>query len=69
MPYSEAQNKATQKYIKANLEEVRFWVKKGERALVKAEAERAGQSVTQYLIQAVNERAGRTLLSPKNEDD
>lgn len=64
MAYTEAQNKATQKYIKENLEEVRFRVKKGERALLKAEAEQQGQSMAQYIIQSVNERAGKQLLTP-----
>ena len=64
MAYTEAQNRATQKYIKENLEEVRFRVKKGERAELKAEAEQQGQSMAQYIIQAVNDRAGRQVLTP-----
>lgn len=64
MAYSESQNKATQKYIKENLEQVRFRVKKGELAALKAEAEQQGQSMAQYIIQSVNDRAGRQLLTP-----
>lgn len=64
MAYTEAQNRATQKYIKENLEEVRFRVKKGERAELKEEAEQQGQSMAQYIIQAVNDRAGRQVLTP-----
>lgn len=62
--YNQARNRATQKYIKENLEEVRFRVKKGERAELKEEAERQGQSMAQYIIQAVNDRAGRQVLTP-----
>ena len=65
--YSKAQNEATKKYIAANLEEVRFWVKKGEKDLLKKEAARNGQSMAQYLIQAVNERAGGQLLTPSEK--
>ena len=64
MAYTEAQNRATQKYIKENLEEVRFRVKKGERAILQNAAKEAGQSMAQYVIQAVNERAGFQLLTP-----
>lgn len=64
--YNEARNRASQKYNAAHLEEVRFRVKKGERALLQEEAEKHGQSLTQYLIQAVNERAGTRILTPSN---
>lgn len=64
MAYSQAQNKATQKYIKENLEEVRFRVKKGERALIKKEADANGQSMAQYIIQAINSRAGCQIVTP-----
>jgi len=64
MAYTEAQNRATQKYIKENLEEVRFRVKKGERAVLQNAAKEAGQSMAQYVIQAINERAGFQLLTP-----
>ena len=64
MAYTDAQNRATQKYIKENLEEVRFRVKKGEKALLQNAAKEAGQSMAQYLIQSVNERAGTQLLTP-----
>lgn len=69
MAYTQAQNRATQKYIKENLEEVRFRVKKGERALVKQLADEAGQSLTQYLIQAINQRAGRQVVTPTSQEE
>ena len=64
MAYTDAQNRATQKYIKENLEEVRFRVKKGEKAVLQNAAKEAGQSMAQYVIQAINERAGVQLLTP-----
>ena len=62
--YSEAHNKATQRYHKKNYDQVRFYVHKGEKDALKEEARRAGQSLAQYAIQAINERAGRQLLTP-----
>lgn len=62
--YNEAHNKAAQKYIAANLEEVRFRVKKGEKVNIQDAATRAGQSMAQYIIQAINDREGRQIITP-----
>ena len=69
MAYTQAQNKATQKYIKENLEEVRFRVKKGERAAVKAEADSSGLSMAQYINKAINAYAGKQVLTPADTPD
>ena len=68
MAYCEAQKRAAMKYMSTNLEEVRFRVKKGERAMLQEEAKANGQSMSQYLIQAVNDRAGRQILTPAGAD-
>lgn len=62
--YTPEQGKATQKHLRENKEQVRIWVRKGECDALKAEAEKNGQSMTQYIIQAVNDRAGAQLLTP-----
>ncbi len=62
--YSQAQNRATQKYIAANLEEVRFRVKKGERQKVKDKADKHNMSMTQYIIQAINTFEGEEVITP-----
>lgn len=67
--YSQAQNKSTQKYLSANMEQVRFWVKKGEKARVKQRAEARGFSVAQYLIHAVNTLEGEQVLTPTGKAD
>lgn len=67
MTYNEAAKRATMKYISQNLEEVRFRVRKGERAALNAEAKAQGMSTTQYLIKAVNTFAGKQLLSPSGD--
>ena len=55
--YNEAQNKATQKYLKNNMEQVRMWVKKGEKDRYKQLAAAAGMSLAEFLKQAVEEYA------------
>ena len=55
--YTQAQNKATQKYQKENLEQVRMWVKKGEKDRYKQLASAAGLSLAEFLKQAVEEYA------------
>lgn len=69
MAYSEAQKRAAMKYMSANLEEVRFRVKKGERSALQEEAKASGLSMSQYLIHAVNEKAGRKVLTPSGNAD
>ena len=62
--YNPAHNKATQKYHQKHFDQVRFYVRKGEKDLLKEEAQRAGLSLAQYAIKAINEYAGRQLLTP-----
>ena len=54
--YSQAQNRATQKYIKENLEEVKFRVRKGEKQRYKDAAQTAGLSMAQFFITAADEK-------------
>ena len=53
MPYTKAQNKATQKYQAANLEQVRVWVKKGQKDVYKAFAQSQGKSLNAYVIDLI----------------
>lgn len=52
--YTPAQNKATQKYIRENLEEIKFRVKKGEKARYKKAAEKAGMSMAKFFLTAAD---------------
>ncbi len=54
--YSQAQNKATQKYVKENYERVALSFKKGYKERWKAAADAAGESLTSYIIKAVEMR-------------
>lgn len=64
MPYSESQKRATMKYQREKMDQVAIRVKKGDRDRLKAEAETQGQSMAQYVVQAVNDRAGYQVLTP-----
>ena len=66
--YNEARNKAAQKYINANLEMVQFRVKKGEKSRIQDAAARAGQSMAQYIIQAINDREGQQIITPAERE-
>lgn len=57
-------NKATQKYIKENLEEIKFRVKKGEKDRYKDAAKKSGLgSMAQFFTTAANEKIERDGLS------
>lgn len=55
--YNEQSKKATMKYIKENLEEVRFRVKKGEKDRYKQLAAKANMSLAELLKKAIEEYA------------
>lgn len=62
--YNDARNRASQKYNAAHLEQVNFRVQKGEKAIIQAAAARAGLSMAQYIISAINEKEGRQIITP-----
>ena len=51
MAYSEAQKKATAKYMKNKLDDIKVRVPKGEREVYKAHAERQGKSLNALIIE------------------
>ncbi|MGF6990061.1 putative HicB family RNase H-like nuclease [Lachnospiraceae bacterium PM6-15] len=53
--YSEAQNKATQKYIKSNYDEFKLRLPKGQKAIIKAHADAQGESMNAFVIRAIDE--------------
>lgn len=48
MPYSEAQRRANLKYERENYERISIMLKKGDRAKVKALAEKSGKSINAW---------------------
>ena len=61
MATSNAQKKATIKYMAENLEEVRFSVPKGKKAVVQQAAQNKGMSVAAYLIDLIEKDCGEKL--------
>lgn len=57
--YTPAQNKATQKYQRENLEQINFRVRKGEKQKYIDAAAAAGLSVAQFFISAADEKIAR----------
>ena len=56
---SEAQRKAIAKWQKEKVEEIKFRVPVGQKAIIKAHAESCGESVNSFLFRAVNETIAR----------
>lgn len=57
--YTEAQKRASQKYLKESVEDVRIRVPKGRKAIIKAHAEQQGESMNQFVIRAIDETMKR----------
>ena len=53
MSYSEAQKKATMKYIKENKEQISILLPKGKKEVYKAYAKSKGKSLTQYWVDCI----------------
>ena len=60
MPATKAQQKAVNKYMKNNYDNLRIVVPKGQKATVEAAAKAAGESVNQYTQKALLMRMGLT---------
>ena len=60
--YSQAQNKATQKYHREHLEQITIKVKKGTKAHYIAAAEKAGMPFSKFVLQSMDEKIERDLL-------
>ena len=57
--YSQAQNKATQKYIKNNYDNVLIRMPKGKKEQIKAFAEQQGESLNGFINRAIDEAIER----------
>ena len=57
--YTQAQNKATQKYIKNNYDDLRIRTRKDDeinKAVITDNANKANESVNEYVVKAVKQR-------------
>ncbi|MCM1009215.1 MAG: hypothetical protein NC485_15105 [Ruminococcus flavefaciens] len=59
MPYTEAQKKASIKYMTEKTDDIRLRVQKGLKEKYKNEAEKRGMSMTQFIVCAVDEKLKR----------
>ena len=58
MPASKAQQRAVSKYMKANYDEIKIRIPKGEKDAIKAFAEARGESVNAFIARAIQEAMG-----------
>ena len=58
MPVTKAQQRAVSKYMKANYDELKLRIPKGQKATVQARAEQEGESVNGYVNRAILDRMG-----------
>ncbi|WP_256022682.1 transcriptional regulator [Paenibacillus kribbensis] len=56
---SKASTRAKDKYNSANYDQVKIWVKKGERERLDAIAEKAGLSRNAYILESIEEKIDR----------
>ena len=59
MAVSKAQQKAVAKYMKNNYDELKVRVSKGRKDIIKAHAEKNGESVNGFVNRAINETMQR----------
>ena len=67
--YTPAQKRAQEKYHKEKLAQVRFWVKKEEKAAIEEAAKAQGMSMKRYIAKAINDMAGKQLVSFADDED
>ena len=56
---TDARRRATAKYLKETVEDIRIRVPKGQKAVIKAHADRQQESMNQFVIRAINETMER----------
>lgn len=59
MTYTDSNKRATMKYLKANYENLYIRVKKGKKADYKSHAEKQGESLSAFIIRAIEEQIKR----------
>lgn len=59
MPASKAQQRAVNKYMKENYDEIKIRIPKGKKELIKAHAAAQGESVNGFINRAVDETMER----------
>ena len=68
MPATKAQQKAVNKYMKENYDEIKVRVEKGRRDKIKAHAEARGESVNGFIGRAITETKERDNRYPATSE-
>ena len=62
--YNEYISRGTQKYLAKNKQEIRFWAMKGDKERLIEAANQAGYTAfSRFIIDAINEKAGRIIIT------
>ena len=69
MPASKAQQKAVSKYMKENYDVYQIRMPKGKKDDIKAAAAIAGESMNQYIINAIDQRMERDSATAEGGED
>jgi hypothetical protein len=59
MTYNQKQKEYTMNYMKEKLDEIKFRVPKGQKAVIREHAEKHGEKLTPFIIRAINETMER----------
>ena len=65
MSTTKAQQRAVNKYVKNNYDDVKFRVPKGDKEIIQSHAARQGESVNAFLNRAVKETMERDETKPE----
>lgn len=60
---TEARRKANAKYLKESVEDIRIRVPKGQKDIIKAAAENAGESLNTYVRKSIDQRMEREAVN------
>lgn len=68
MPASKAQQKAVSKYMKANYDEIKLRVPKGQKETIQEHAKKIGESVNSFVFRAIQETIERDNAGDNKTD-
>ena len=65
--YTESRKRANEKYLSEKVEDVRIRVLKGQKAVIKAHADKMHESMNQFVVRAITETISRDLATKEGE--
>ena len=68
MPASKAQQKAVSKYMKANYDEIKIRIPKGEKEKIQYYVQERGESMNSFIYKAIKEAMGEQKTAEKYEN-